>query len=85
MGELIKEGKIRYLGVYEANKEYLHKANAVTPVTAIENRYSMMARWHEDIFPVCEELHIAYIAFSPLANEFLTGKYSSDTKFEGKL
>lgn len=83
MVALIKEGKIRYWGISETTEEYLRRAHAVCPVTAIENRYSMMARWHESIFPVCEELHIAYIAFSPMANGFLTGKYTPDTKFEG--
>ena len=42
-----------------------------------------MARWHETIFPVCEELNIAYVAFSPMVNGFLTGKYTPSTKFEG--
>lgn len=83
MGELIQEGKIRSWGISEANEDYLRRANAVTPVTVIENRYSMMARWHENLFPVCEELDIAYIAFSPMANGFLTGKYNPKTKFEG--
>lgn len=83
MAELIKEGKIRYWGISETTEDYLRRANAVCPVTAIENRYSMMARWHEAIFPVCEELNIAYVAFSPMANGFLTGKYSPATKFEG--
>ena len=84
MGQLIKEGKIRAWGISETTEEYLRRAHAVTPVTAIENRYSMMARWHEGIFPVCEELNIAYVAFSPMANGFLTGAYSPQTKFEGK-
>ena len=84
MAQLIKEGKIRYWGILETTEEYLRRANAVCPVTAIENRYSMMARWHEKIFPVCEELNVAYVAFSPMANGFLTGKYTPDTKFEGK-
>ena len=83
MGELIKEGKIRYWGISETSEEYLRRAHAVTPVTAIENRYSMMARWHSSIFPTCEELNIAYVAFSPMANGFLTGAYSPNTKFEG--
>ncbi len=82
MAELIKEGKIRYWGISEATEEYLRRADAVCPVTAIENRYSMMARWHESIFPVCEELHVAYVAFSPIANGFLTGKYTPATKFD---
>lgn len=83
MGELIKEGKIRYWGISEANEDYLRRANAVTPVTVIQNRYSMMARWHEKLFPVCEELGVGYVAFSPMANGFLTGKYTPQTKFEG--
>lgn len=83
MSQLINEGKIRYWGISEANEEYLRRSHAVCPVTAIENRYSMMARWHESIFPVCEELNVAYVAFSPMANGFLTGKYTASTKFEG--
>ncbi|MCM1134882.1 MAG: aldo/keto reductase [Clostridium sp.] len=83
MAALIREGKIRYWGISEVTEEYLRRANAVCPVAAIENRYSMMARWHETIFPVCEELDIAYVAFSPMANGFLTGKYTPNTKFEG--
>lgn len=84
MAQLIKEGKIRYWGISETTEDYLRRANGVCPVTAIENRYSMMARWHEKIFPVCEELNVAYVAFSPMANGFLTGKYNPNTKFEGK-
>lgn len=84
MGKLIQEGKIRAWGISKANEEYLRRANAVTPVSVIENRYSMMARWHENLFPVCEELDVAYIAFSPMANGFLTGNYTSHTQFEGK-
>lgn len=84
MAQLIKEGKIRYWGISETTEEYLRRANAVCRVTAIENRYSMMARWHESIFPVCEELNVGYVAFSPMANGFLTGKYTPDTKFEGE-
>ena len=83
MGELIREGKIRYWGISETTEEYLRRADAVTPVTVIENRYSMMARWHEKIFPTCEELNISYVAFSPMANGFLTGAYNPNTKFEG--
>ncbi len=84
MGDLIREGKILAWGISETTEDYLRRANAVTSVTAIENRYSMMARWHESIFPVCEELGITYVAFSPMANGFLTGKYNAQTQFEGK-
>lgn len=57
-------------------------AEELEPVTAIQNRYSMMARWYESLFPVLEELHIGYVAFSPLANGFLSGKYDKTSKFE---
>lgn len=82
MKQLIAEGKIRYWGISETTEDYLRRAHAVCPVAAIENRYSMMARWHEKLFPVCEELGVAYVAFSPLANGFLTGSYSNTTAFE---
>ena len=83
MAELIREGKIRAWGISETTEDYLRRAHAVCPVAAIQNRYSMMARWHEDLFPVLEELGVAFVAFSPLANGFLTGAYSHETKFEG--
>lgn len=51
MKELIEEGKIKAWGISEATDDYLRRAHDVCPVTAIENRYSMMARWHESIFP----------------------------------
>lgn len=82
MSELIKEGKIRHWGISEANEEYLRRAHAVCPVTAVENRYSMMVRWHENLFSVLEELNIAFVAFSPLANGFLSGRYDEHTRFE---
>lgn len=82
MGELIQEGKITHWGLSEADEEAIRRAHAVCPVTAIQNRYSMMARWHEALFPVLEELQIGYVAFSPLANGFLSAKYNKDTKFE---
>ena len=84
MNELIKAGKIRYWGISEVDEEYLRRANKVCQVTAIQNRYSMMARWHEKLFPVLEELNIAFVAFSPMANGLLTGAYNKETKFTEK-
>lgn len=84
MADLIKEGKIRCWGLSEAEEETIRRAHAVCPLTAIQNRYSMMARWYEDLFPVLEELKIGYVAFSPLANGFLTARYGKDTKFEAE-
>lgn len=83
MADLIKEGKIRAWGISEATEEYLRRADAVCPVSAVQNRYSMMARWNESLFPVLEELNVAFVAFSPMANGFLTGAYSHNTRFEG--
>ena len=81
MADLIKEGKISSWGISETDEDYLRKAHAVCPVSAIQNRYSMMARWYENLFPVLEELKIAYVAFSPMANGLLSGKFTTETKF----
>lgn len=83
MAELMQAGKIRAWGISEADEDYLRRADAVCPVAAVQNRYSMLARWHESLFPVLEELNVALVAFSPMANGFLTGAYSPKTKFEG--
>ncbi len=82
MADLIREGKITHWGLSEATEDTIRRAHAVCPVTAIQNRYSMMARWYENLFPVLEELHIGYVAFSPLANGFLSGKYDKTSRFE---
>ena len=85
MSELIKAGKITHWGLSESDEEQLRRAHKVCPVTAIQNRYSMMARWHEKLFPVLEELNIGFVAFSPLANGFLSGRYGKGTQFDGVL
>lgn len=82
MADLIREGKITHWGLSEATEDTIRRAHAVCPVTAIQNRYSMMARWYEDLFPVLEELNIGYVAFSPLANGFLSGKYDKSSRFD---
>lgn len=82
MADLIREGKITHWGLSEATEETIRRAHAVCPVTAIQNRYSMMARWYESLFPVLEELHIGYVAFSPLANGFLSGKYDKTSSLK---
>ncbi len=81
MQDLIREGKITHWGISEANEEYLRRAHAVCPVTAIQNRYSMMYREYEALFPVLEELGIGFVAFSPLANGLLSGMYDSYCSF----
>lgn len=82
MADLIKEGKIRHWGISETTEEYLRRAHGVCPVTAVQNRLSVMARWHESLFPVLEELGVGFVAFSPMANGFLTGAYTAQSKFE---
>ena len=85
MADLIREGKITHWGISEATEDYLRRAHAVCPVTAVQNRYSMMARQHEALFPVLEELQVGFVAFSPMANGLLTGAYGKDAKFDLKL
>lgn len=84
MAALMGEGKILHWGISEANAEYLRRANAVCPVTAVENRYSMMARQYEGLFPVLEELGVGLVAFSPMANGFLSGQYGKNETFDKK-
>lgn len=82
MSELIQEGKITHWGLSESMEDIIRRAHEVCPVTAIQNRYSMMARWHENLFPALEELQIGYVAFSPLANGFLSAQYGKDSVFD---
>lgn len=81
MADLIHEGKILHWGISETTEAYLRRAHRVCPVTAIQNRFSMMARWHEALLPVCEELGIGFVAHSPLANGLLTNRYTADSTF----
>lgn len=84
MGEFIKEGKILGWGLSEATAEQIKKAHAVTPLTAIESEYSMIERrFEKDVLPFCHEQNIGFLAFSPLANGFLSGKVDTDTDYDG--
>ncbi|MBP5737279.1 MAG: aldo/keto reductase [Acidaminococcaceae bacterium] len=84
MGKLIREGKIRAWGQSSATLEQIKKAHAVTPITAIQSEYSMMERkWEKDVIPFCRENNIGFVAFSPMGNGFLSGRYSSDMEFKG--
>lgn len=82
MANLIREGKILHWGISETTEEYLRRAHRVCSVTAIQNRFSMMARWHEPLLPVVEELGIGFVAHSPLANGLLSNRYNADTPFD---
>lgn len=82
MKELMEQGKITHWGLSEASEDIIRRAHKVCPVTAIQNRYSMMYRDYEKLFPVLEELNIGFVAFSPLANGLLTAAYHSHGEFE---
>lgn len=84
VADLMHEGKVLHWGLSEASEDSIRRAHTVCPLTAIENRYSMMARWHERLFPVLEELGIGFVAFSPLANGFLTDTVAKGTKFDAR-
>jgi aryl-alcohol dehydrogenase-like predicted oxidoreductase len=78
MGELVKEGKVKAIGVSEVNVETLRKANDTFPLTALQSEYSLWSREpEEEILPTCKELEIAFVAYSPLGRGFLTGQIKS--------
>lgn len=84
MGDLIREGKIRGWGQSQATEVQVRRANAVTPLLAIQSEFSMMERMFEkDVIPACEELGIGFVPFSPLASGFLSGKYTKEQTYEG--
>ncbi len=73
MSELVKEGKVRYLGLSEASAPTLRKAHAVHPISALQSEYSLLTRDVEkDILQVCKELGITFVPFSPLARGLVT-------------
>lgn len=82
MKDLISEGKIKYWGLSNAPASYIRRAHVVCPVTAVEDQYSMMWRKPEqDLFDVCDELNIGFMAYSPLGNGFLSGKLTKNTTY----
>jgi len=73
MGELVKEGKVRYLGLSEASAESVRKAHAVHPISALQSEYSLLTRDVENgILQTCKELNITFVPFSPLARGLVT-------------
>jgi len=80
MAELVKEGKVRYLGLSEAAPATIRRAHAVHSIAALQTEYSLWMRDVEDeILPTCRELGIGFVPYSPLGRGFLTGRF---TKFE---
>jgi aryl-alcohol dehydrogenase-like predicted oxidoreductase len=73
MAELVKEGKVRYLGLSEASANSIRRANAVHPIAALQSEYSLLTRDVEkEILPLCKELGITFVPFSPLARGLMT-------------
>ncbi|PWW05115.1 aryl-alcohol dehydrogenase-like predicted oxidoreductase [Paenibacillus cellulosilyticus] len=80
MAELVTAGKVRYLGMSEAAASTIRRAHAVHPISALQTEYSLWSRDVEDeILPVCRELGIGFVPYSPLGRGFLTGQIQ---KFE---
>ena len=80
MSDLVKQGKIRGIGLSEASAETLRKGNSVHPIAALQTEYSLWTREPEDeVLQTCKELGIAFVAYSPLGRGFLTGQIK---KFE---
>jgi aryl-alcohol dehydrogenase-like predicted oxidoreductase len=82
VGELVAEGKVRHFGLSEAGAATIRRAHAVFPVTAVQSEYSLWTRDPErEVLPVCAELGIGFVPFSPLGKGFLTGTVSADATF----
>jgi len=80
VGDLIKQGKVRFFGMSEADETSIRKAHAVTPLTALQNEYSAMIRESENRFALCEELGIGLVAYSSLCRGYLTGMINERVK-----
>ncbi len=82
MSALVEEGKVRYLGLSEASEEIIRIAHMVHPISAVQTEYSLWSNDLESVIPVCRELDIALVPYSPLGRGFLSGKYRSAEDFE---
>lgn len=75
MADLVKEGKIKYIGLSEASANSIRRAHAVHPIAALQSEYSLLTRDVEaEILPLCKELGISFVPFSPLARGLITNK-----------
>ncbi len=76
MSELVRAGKVRYLGLSEASPRTIRRAHAVHPISALQTEYSLWTRDPEDdVLPTCRELGIGFVPYSPLGRGFLTGRF----------
>lgn len=82
MARLVEQGKVRHLGLSEASAATIRRAQAVHPITAVQSEYSLWSRDPEDeVLPVCRELGIGFVPFSPLGRGFLSGRFRSVDDF----
>lgn len=83
MADLVKEGKVKYLGLSEASANSIRKAHAVHPISALQSEYSLLTRDVEkEILPLCKELKISFVPFSPLARGLVTNTLDVSTLAE---
>jgi len=83
MAELVREGKVRYLGLSEAAPDTLRRAQAIHPISALQTEYSLWSRDPEDeVLPTVRELGIGFVAYSPLGRGFLSGRFQSPEDLE---
>jgi aryl-alcohol dehydrogenase-like predicted oxidoreductase len=81
--DLIREGKVKHFGLSEAGAQTVRRAHAVQPVTALQSEYSLwFRRAEQEVLPTLEQLGIGFVPYSPLGKGFLTGKITSDTRFD---
>jgi len=82
MGELVKEGKVKYIGLSEVNADVLRRAHAIHPITAVQSEYSLWClEGEKEVIPTCKELGISYVAYAPLGRGFLTGQIKKPEDF----
>ncbi len=78
MGELVRQGKVLYLGLSEASPATIRRAHAAYPISALQTEYSLWSRDPEDeILPTCRELGIGFVPYSPIGRGFLSGRFKS--------
>jgi aryl-alcohol dehydrogenase-like predicted oxidoreductase len=83
MAELVKEGKVRHIGLSEAAPETIRRANAVHPIAAVQTEYSLWTRDPEhEVIATCRELGIGFVAYSPLGRGFLAGRFTSPDELD---
>jgi len=83
MAELVRQGKVRFIGLSEASPRTIRRAHAVHPITALQSEYSLWTRDHEqEVIPTLRELGIGFVPYSPLGRGFLTGRIATPDQLE---